>query len=255
MLRNPAIACQFSNADNDSGNITQVIVCEKHNPALDKSDITGFFNRKAATTAQFYNFNPDLTTHNKLQPDIGFNPFDSTFMMTYFDSTSQKLPFLTKNFTMNNPDSWNVLSPGYNDNGDMKAPWPKVKLDPDKHTGANAWIGRRSNGNGVALFDAPYHYYTGIEDGRHKGDGLNLKVYPNPAASTLNVQFELKEAQSVAFQLFNVQGMLIITLPEKMYALGVHRLQIDMSDYSPGVYTLNCRNIRSSNSYKIVKIR
>ncbi len=255
LLRNPAIACQLSASDNDSGNITQVIVCEKKNPVVEKWDITGFCNRKGVSTPQFYNFNPDPTPHNKLQPAIGFNPFDSTFMMTYFDTTGQKLPYLTKNFNMNDPDMWNVLSPGYNDNGELNRPCPGVILDPEKHTGANAWIGRRSNGNGVALFDAPFHYYTGTDNGGFFGMGSNLKLYPNPVSTTLNIQFESGVARGTAFKLYNGQGRLIMTLPEKIYPPGMQRLQIDLSDDPPGVYTLNCRNAGSSKSYKIVKTR
>jgi len=128
-VRNPAIACQYNNVDNDSANLTEVVLFEKYKSASDDYDVTGFYNLQATTTSHFRHLNIAGTSNNELQPDINFNLYNSTFMMTFFDSTEKKLPFLTNDVNLANPNSWNVNNQGYNDNSNLVAPYPKVDLN------------------------------------------------------------------------------------------------------------------------------
>jgi len=102
---NPAIACQFNAVDNDSLNLTEIILCEKYDSVNENFDVIGYYNKKATNSEVFMAFTLDTTPDNKMQPDISFNLFDSTFMVTYFDSSMQKLPFITNNYNLSDPNS------------------------------------------------------------------------------------------------------------------------------------------------------
>ena len=77
MCRNPAIACQFNNVDNDSTNLSEVILFDKYDPANQKYDITGFYNLQAANHSNFRKLIISNSAHNNFQPSINFNPLDS----------------------------------------------------------------------------------------------------------------------------------------------------------------------------------
>jgi len=152
---NPVIECQNNSDDNDSLNISEIILYEKYLPLSHKANIAGFYNKKAATSNNFQKFTINALSDNNLQPEICFNLFDSTFNITYFDSTTLNLPYYKHDFNMSDPDSWIELSAGYNDNNNLMAPYPKVVLDFETQLCANVWIGELGNGNGSALFDYP----------------------------------------------------------------------------------------------------
>ena len=174
LCRNPVIACQANNIDNDSTNLSEVVLFEKYNDATADYDITGFYNKKAATGTYFNKVNVAATGHNEMQPDIAFNEFDSSFVVTYYDSTNQKLPMLRKNLNLADPDNWEVVSPGYNKTYNIGTPNPRVSINMDVKQAINGWIGQRSSGNGVTLFNAPYIPPTGISEQNQMDNVLSL---------------------------------------------------------------------------------
>ena len=138
-VKNPSIACQYNNIDNDSSNVTEVVLVDKFIPASNTYEIGGFYNMKSTNTSNFHPFTVNPSSNSKQQPSICFNPFDSSFMMTCYDSTNQKLPFFRHNFNMENPDTWEVVNAGYNDNSDLSAPYPKVALNMSEQKGMSVW--------------------------------------------------------------------------------------------------------------------
>jgi hypothetical protein len=134
--KNPSIACQYSNFDNDSSNLTEVVLFDKYISAENRYDIAGLCNKRAASSNHFTPFTLNLSTDSRQQPSINFNPYDSSFMVTYYDSTTNKLSFVKHNFNMNIPDSWQVLTSGYNDSTNIDAPYPKVVLNMNLQKGA-----------------------------------------------------------------------------------------------------------------------
>jgi len=180
MCRNPSIACQYNNTNNDSANLTEVVLFDRYDPSNQKYDIRGYYNLQATNHSNFKKLTISNSAHNNLQPSINFNPFDSTFMVTYYDSTTQKLPFLLNNFKLNNPDNWQVVTTGYNDDDNLSAPYPKVALDLGQKQGVNIWAKEGTGGNGVAMFDAPYSIYTGISGNNTGGLARLIGAYPNP---------------------------------------------------------------------------
>lgn len=240
-VRNPSIACQYNNVDNDSANLTEVVLFEKYKPASEEYDVTGFYNLQATTTSHFRNLNVSATLLNELQPDIIFNPYNSTFMLTYFDSTERKLPYLTNNINLANPDSWNVISQAYNDNSNLIAPYPKVKLNIGQQDGMNAWIAEGTGGNGIAMFDAPYSTYTGISGNNTDALVRLIGAYPNPCSKLINIEFELKKEVNVNIEIVDVFGQQVGSIGTRYYSEGRHIVQYDVSDYPAGTYFYNFR--------------
>jgi hypothetical protein len=254
-VRNPAIACQYNNVDNDSANLTEVVLFEKYKPSSDDYDVTGFYNLQVTTTSHFRPLNIAATSNNELQPDISFNPYNSTFMMTYFDSTEKKLPFLTNNVNLANPDSWNVNSQGYNDNSNLAAPYPKVKLNFGQQDGMNAWISEGTGGNGIALFDAPYSTYTGVSGHRIGGSVKLYGSYPNPCSTTIRIAFELKNAGIVTIDVMDIMGQTLGTVTDQVYSPGKHVVKYDVSNLQNGNYLYELRSGDFTVTGKFVVIR
>jgi hypothetical protein len=253
--KNPSIACQYGIFNNDSSNLTEVVLAEKYNTANNDYDVIGFYNRRAATSDHFENFNIASTANNEIQPSINFDAFDSSFMVTYFDSTIQKLPFIKNNCNLLFPNTWQVLSPGYNDSSNILRPYPQVISSYFDHLAVTSWIGMRSGDNGKALFDSPSSTYTGGSNENGYPDALQYDIFPNPCSSKCNIQFELKFPQTVKIKMFTTMGQELTVITDQLYMSGKHILEINVSPYPPGSYIFTIVTNRNSTNGKIIIIR
>jgi hypothetical protein len=234
-MRNPVIACQISGSDNDSSNLTEVIMAEKQ-LSLNNYDIRGFYNLQSATSNHFNELTISSSPNNKTQADINFNLYNSTFMLTYFDSTSRSLPFLTNNVNLPNPDNWNIITTAYNDNDNLVSPNPKLNINYNQQSGINVWILGGNNGNGIALFDAPYSTYTGFTSSSQLSNNLNLNIFPNPCSSYISVEFELPNTEHIQLNIYNIQGVLISTLMDQSFCFGKHTIRLNVSNLPSNCY-------------------
>jgi hypothetical protein len=234
--RNPVIACQYNNIDNDSLNITEVVLFEKYLAASDQYDIVGFYNMKPTSSNNFKKFILSSFQDNKQQSSVNFNPFDSTFMVTYYNSTTQKLPFLLNNFNLAYPDAWQVVNSGYNDDSNLSAPYPRVALNIGQQQGANIWSSEETGGKGVALFDAPYSTYTGISDINNTDETSIVKMYPNPCNQKIYFSFELNKSEFVRISVQSTLGYPIVIITNHIYPEGKNTIQYDVSNLPTGFY-------------------
>jgi Secretion system C-terminal sorting domain len=254
-VRNPIIACQYNNVDNDSANLTEVVLFEKYHSSGGDYDVTGYYNLQAATTSHFSPLNIATSFNNELQPDICFNTYNSKFMVTYFDSTNKKLPFLTNDVNLANPNSWNVVSQGYNDNNNLVAPYPKVDLNIVQQDGMNAWISAGTGGNGIALFDAPYSTYTGVSENNIGTSAKLIGSYPNPCSNKIKISFELKNAGKVTINLMGIMGQPLGTVTDQIYSAGKNAVQYDVSGLPSGSYFYTVRSGEFSAAGKFTVVR
>lgn len=251
--KNPSIACQFNSADNDSTNLTEIVLFDKYLSSQNRYDIDGFYNMKSTNTNHFAQFNLNSLSDSRQQPSINFNPFDQTFMVTYYDSTTQKLPYLLKDFNMQNPNTWQVVSPGYNDSPDLIAPNPKVALNMGEHQGANVWSWNGPGGASVTLFDAPY--ITDGISGNYTSDNNNFQFYPNPCNTSLTLSFEIKNEETVTITLYDIIGKQIKTLTDKSYPGGRYLLKYNVTHYPSGSYFLAYQTGNVVKTYKMLIVR
>jgi len=255
LLRNPRISCQTSITDNDSSNLTQVVIFEKYSLSSNSFDLAGCYNLQAASTSYFKSLNLAVTNHNEMQPEITFNDFDNTFYVTYYDSTAQKLPLVVNNVNMASPDDWNVISNGYNNDPNLITPHPEIAINPTQHECANVWIAERGNGNGVAMFDAQYSTYTGIPfDNRGNNENF-CRAFPNPCNQSVTFDFTLKRTQKATITLCNLQGQNLAVPTDQIFLAGRQQVKADVSRFNPGSYFYKLETEDYSVSGKISVMR
>ena len=64
------------------------------------------------------------------------------------------------------------------------------------------------------------------------------EVYPNPARFSLTVEVTLTNASQTRIDIYDLVGRKIDTLEPGMLTSGQHRINIDVSRYSSGLYFL-----------------
>ncbi len=236
LCRNPVIACQYSDTDNDSANLTTVILYEQYDPLNDRFDVKGVYNLQSTLTSCFKPLSFTNPGHENLQPDIAFNPYTSNFMATWYDATEQKLPFITNNLNFQQPDNWTIVSAGFNDAPNLEDPDPKVRLNFSEQKGINVWTSEGTGGNGIALFDAEYSTYTSVSEIDHGEGERLLGAYPNPCDQYLNIAFELEKSEKVTIRLYDLSGKNLEFLCNQNFPAGNNTFKADVSDLSPGTY-------------------
>ncbi len=255
LCRNPVIVCQVNNLDNDSSNLSEIVSFEKYLPATNNYDIIGYYNQQAIGSSHFKPLNFAVTSDNELQPDLTFNSFDNNFLMTYFDSTTRKLPLLSNDFNLANPNNWNVVSTGYNDSANLKAASPKIRINEALHQAVQAWIAERIDGEGIAMSDAEYSTYTDIQKNYTALDSHQCRVFPNPCSTKTNIEFELKKAGNVTLSLHNVVGKKLAVLADRDFPSGKQKITVNMSGYPLGTYFYTFNSEEFSSSGRICVLR
>ena len=247
--RNPVISCQFDDSDNDSSSLTEVILFQKFSTPNNQYYVKGLSNLNSVSSTHFRLMNISSSNHDQLQPAIQYNPFDNSFMATYFDSTDQALPYLSNSVNLTQPDQWILQSAGYNDDSNLAYPRPKIELDFAMLQGFNNWIGRRNNGNSIAYFDAPFSTYTSIT--RYPNYSVK-KLFPNPCANIANLTIELKTSCFVNIAIYDLLGKFVKEVFNGYYSAGLHSVKIDTEDIPSGFYSIIIRNSYGISSCKLI---
>lgn len=198
------------------------------------------------------NFSDSLS--NNLQPSIIFNPFESKFAVTYYDSSNQNLPLLLNNFNLANPDTWQVITPGYNDSSNLAFPYPRVNLNIGQQQGVTVWSGKGSGGKGIALFDAQYLVTSITLNNDPEKDKL-FTVYPNPCSTSLTIKFKLDCTEKVLINLYNVMGKPVESVVSKVFHPGLYSINYNVTDLSSGCYILSFEQGDVIKSCKVFIIR
>jgi hypothetical protein len=252
--RNPLIVCQQDDMDNDSSGITEIVIFEKQIPATNSFELLSFRNKKAATSMTFSPFTITSSPTQMSQTKLCYNPYDSTFMLTYYDPVNAMLPFLKNNVNLNDPDNWPVVSPGYNDNTNISDPNPQIELNYAMQQGFNGWIGGQAGEKGIALFDAPYHFLTDVDDKGFNVDLDDLSIYPVPCASNLNVVFHSLIDQTVDIRVYNGLGNLVSQTDRKVNNHDKTTVILDLTQCMPGLYYIRITSANSLITKKVIKL-
>lgn len=240
-IRHPAIACQQGYSDNDSSDLTEVIVYEKYNTVSQIIEISGSVNNRASSSNNFRSFTVNNSNNIRTRPDLGYNPYDSTFILTYYDSTELRLPYLTHEYNMVMADEWSVRSAGYNDAFGLIDPKPCIAMDWGTRSGANAWSGVREGGLRSAYFDAPFIYYTAVEKLTPKYDG-RIRLWPNPARKFVDIDFWAPVGRKVTLSLTDIRGKVMCNKTINRYDPAFLPERIFLNGLSSGLYTVTIRH-------------
>ena len=232
--RNPSIACQFNDTDNDLLNLTEVVLFDRaFNGTLTDFDIVGCYNKEAASTDNWYIFGLNATyLTSDFQPDIHFDPGYNNFLATYYNSTDQKLPYVVKYMDFADPYNWILISDHYNDGVNLMNPYPKVEINPVYNQVAHVW-NTEGAGGGVAVFDAEYSH-LGVAD--RTPQTVSVSVSPNPASNTATFRVDLKVPGSLVADLYTLQGTKVLRLASGEFSSGVQHFTADVSSLPAGCY-------------------
>lgn len=235
-LRHPVISCQNGNYDNDSSNTSEVILFEKKIENINQTVVKGCYSVHGSTSNNFHALDIIGASQNSSQPDLTFNEYDSTFMATWYELTTSKLPLYKKNVTLYNPNTWDQVSSGYNDSSNLSSPVPKVKVHQTQKAGINVWVSEGQGGNGIGLFDAQYSTYTGISKNEPNGSQVLISAYPNPCSRQITFDLNLASASQVTISVFNLLGKRCGS-PLKQYCItGGQKIQYDVSNMENGLF-------------------
>jgi len=85
---------------------------------------------------------------------------------------------------------------------------------------------------------------------------FNLEVYPNPFNPTTNIIFNVIDSKLVELKIFNVLGQKVISQNFNNYlSRAKESIQLNMSEYSSGVYYLQISNGKYFSTKKLVLLR
>ena len=80
----------------------------------------------------------------------------------------------------------------------------------------------------------------------------SLEVYPNPATNLVNVSLELQNQSNVQIDIYNVIGKLVSHEVYGNNSPGVIQEQINVEDWTPGIYEIRVTMDQRTTSKKIV---
>lgn len=85
-------------------------------------------------------------------------------------------------------------------------------------------------------------------------DGFYFRQnYPNPAITDTWLEFSLPASQHVTIQIRDIQGKLIGTIANKLFAAGVHKLNYYVGNLAGGIYILELESKKYKKSIKLLK--
>lgn len=251
--RRPTIAVQHNNVNNDSANVTAIVLVERDWGGTGTDyDVLGFYNRRAAT-----NFNwTRLDVANSgstydMQPHMVFDPGNNNFLAVYYDSTGSKLPYKVNGMNLTNPSTWGVVTGQYNDlTTNLKQAWPRVDISPPAVKTVHVWNAEGTPARGVALFDAEY-LATAFADVYEPV--ITSDIYPNPATSSFNLSLQLKNAKDVTMEIYDAKGQLMKQEVYNNLGSNAEVKTISIDDLANGVYIVKLTSDKISVSKKLVK--
>ncbi len=83
--------------------------------------------------------------------------------------------------------------------------------------------------------------------------GLTISIYPNPASEFVSLKYDITEAVELTIEVRNYMGQLVDSYAQKALNTGVYNLDINLSTYAAGMYTVNTVIGNKVYSNKFVK--
>ncbi len=124
----------------------------------------------------------------------------------------------------------------------------------DSYPGTYEWPGEQPEAveNRMFMMTVPKSVFVGIEENEGALDFEVSELYPNPASTSLNFVVRLQENSKVHLALLNMMGQSVIHLDKGNMNAGDHKLLLDISELSPGIYTCQVNVNGQSLSKKVI---
>lgn len=249
LCSNPSIAASIGDIDNDSAGVTAIVTLQRdYNGDASDYDLLGFYNKRAHFTDFWYRFDVDNSSTNAMQPNISYDKNYNNFLLTYYDSTNQKLPYVVNGFNLTTPNSWVVINAQYNDNTNLKSPYPVVEINPVSTKTAHAWIAKGTGTKGVAMFDAEYNM-TGVSE---IASDEYSSVYPNPARDEFSISFGFLSSPEAVINIYDVNGKVVESRMASTSRGGNFVEKFDVRSWENGMYLISVQSGNSTLQERIV---
>ena len=89
----------------------------------------------------------------------------------------------------------------------------------------------------------------GIEE--VSAENFNVSVFPNPSADMTNIKVSLEEASNVTVEIYNLLGEMVYSSNTDNLSAGEYFYQVDVADYSAGIYTVKTTVNNESKTTKL----
>ncbi len=136
----------------------------------------------------------------------------------------------------------------------FNAPLENLELEGQAITViASGFLNTENNSNGeefglfVALADGgelialPEYTPTGIEAIADKNIS-NIKIFPNPTSTNLNIEFEVSNNSKVSIDIYNILGSRVANIYNKSNEIGFKSINFDVSSLPKGIYIVSIIN-------------
>jgi Secretion system C-terminal sorting domain len=247
----PSIACQINSTDNDSGDITTVLMLERDfNGQGYNHDVLGFVNKN--TQSNFWErFNVlNGSSSNGKQPVVMYDYAKNFFLATYWDSVTGKLALTYKDINFTNPNTWPNLISQYNDStANIEDAKPHLSINPTNGRTHMVWISGGKNVEGVAYYDTNASI-VGLEETDDESD--KLMCYPNPANTACKLQFMLSEPNYIQLVISDLSGRNILVNDMQFFEKGKNQLLINTASLMNGYYLITLRSSIHSITNKLI---
>jgi len=249
LCRNPSIAVQYNDLDNDSSSCTAIVLVERdYNGDGSDYDLLGFYNKRSHYTNYWFRLDIVNSGENDMSPDITYDPGFNNFLAVYFDSTNKKLPYIVNPMNLLTPGTWITITAQYNDSPDLTAPCPQVEINPLVNQTAHVWIEDGIGTNGVAMFDAEYSA-LGIAGETGNEDDM---LYPNPASGEVNLMISGVSSPGSIINIFDVTGKLVESRQVVNKKAGNSFEKFDVSNWENGLYFIVVPSGNKVQTHKLV---
>ena len=92
---------------------------------------------------------------------------------------------------------------------------------------------------------------VGLDEVKVNGEA-SINLYPNPAASSTTLNYNLEVASNVVMNIYDMNGRLISTLDKGTQSAGSHSQIIDLRSMDKGVYMIQMLTKGSVNTVKLI---
>jgi hypothetical protein len=255
--KHPAIACQVNNTNNLTSGISTVVLFDrKYNQVPnDKNGVVGAYNLDPHLTPVWSTMTVESQLNARsIQPDVVFDTVQNNFYATWCDSTNQSLKCAYQSFNLPSPSGWTNFSSGYNDNANLKAPFPRVQLNSMTQQVVNVWTGAQATNNGNATFDAA-NIMIGMTETEGAENAMQCTLYPNPATNYVQVSFEASSDCIGNIRILNQAGQVVLKVPKFIIMSGQNSLELDVTTLPQGIYFCSLQTDDENICRKLVIVR
>ncbi len=113
-----------------------------------------------------------------------------------------------------------------------------------------------NNGNFIASTTGRYFFMWNFKNGitgvKEETNKINKIIYPNPTNNITTIELELKSTENVKIDLTNTNGEIVKTFLNKVFEIGLNKIEINTSDISSGSYFVVVQSEQEKIIFQII---